>query len=176
MCEIFEYSFKLSNNAVCNLTVAKLRPLTVSYRSHPTDCPGFLELEPHNQKIVLTIPGRIQRGGETWVRTPSPGKSQVVIGFLVWTPSRGNWTPWVQLPLEGGPYGPLRNTLIHVWQNNEKKELSGLPLAEFSGFAHIINNWTSYFQLCVCLEFSLFLFNPYKTSVLFVARRQTVQT
>ena len=61
-------------------------------------------------------------------------------------------------------------------KQRKKKELSGLPLAEFSGSAHIINDWTSYFQLCVCLEFSLFLFNPYKTSVLFVARRQTVQT
>ena len=52
------------------------------------------------------------------------------------------------------------------------KGLSGHPLAEFSGSAHIINNRTSYFQLCV----SLFLFNPYKTSVLFVGHRQTVQT
>ena len=37
-----------------------------------------------------------------------PGKSQVAIGFLR---NSGRDRPWVQLLLEGGPYGPLWNTL-----------------------------------------------------------------
>ena len=63
-----------------------------------------------------------------------PGKSPVAIGFLRNTDtdppweaigplgpqkaigplgsSRSNWTPWVQLPLKRGPYGPLWNMLI----------------------------------------------------------------
>ena len=55
-----------------------------------------------------------EEGGDR--RPDPPGKTQVVIGFLSNTgtdPPREAIGPlWVQLLLEGGSYGILRNTLI----------------------------------------------------------------
>ena len=45
--------------------------------------------------------------------------------FWYWPPSRSNWTSRVQVLLEGGPCGPLWNTLM------TKKTLSGAPMTDF---------------------------------------------
>ena len=48
------------------------------------------------------------------VRPPWKITSCYMFSLKYWygPPSRSNWTPRVQLLLEGGPYGPLLNTLI----------------------------------------------------------------
>ena len=67
---------------------------------------------------------------------PPPGKSQVAIGGFLRnrTPTRSNWTPFVQLLIQGGLYGPLSNTLMAKKQ--KKKTLSGPSLTIFSGSTH----------------------------------------